>query len=231
LGLNRGRQVFQGVRSIDSTETPADGLEYQTWEQVAGYFDGDGNVRVDLRKFVLRIGVRFSDTWKPQLEAIQRFLLRRGIRTSAVGIDKDRLGNRRPAYRLDINETLSVIELLDALAVRCVKKHEDLRIALDYLRDRITGAEAIQRLNEQVRIGRRRGHLHSYTNRLTRSAGHRLYELTNARIAREAHIVRIGPELQKRIKDDQAQLGLSIVKLSKKYGYSESVIRRVLGRR
>jgi hypothetical protein len=205
--------------------------EYTTWEQVSGYFDGDGNVRVDVRKFVLRLGVRFSDTWRLQLEAVQGFLVRRGIKTSAIGKDEDRGGNRRPAYRLDINEMRSTIELMKQLVGLCVKKQEDLQIALDYLEDKITGDQAIGRLDEQVRIGRRRGHLHVCAIPFTRSHGHRVYELSNAKRARDAHFIKLDDKLERKIRDDHELVGLSINKLSKKYGHSQSVIRRILGRR
>jgi hypothetical protein len=39
----------------------------------------------------------------------------------------------------------------------CVKEAVDLRIAIEYLEGRMTGNQAIQRSDEEVRIGRRSG--------------------------------------------------------------------------
>jgi hypothetical protein len=47
---------------------------YETWQQLGGYFDGDGNVGLEVVKYVLRFKLRFSDTWRPQIAAIKSFL-------------------------------------------------------------------------------------------------------------------------------------------------------------
>ena len=177
--------------------------------------------------FGLRLGVRFADTWRPQLEAIRAFLVRQGLRMGSVGADKNRAGNRRTAYRLDIHETRSVLELLGAIELFCVKKRADIRIALDYLEDRATAYETVDSYNEQVRIGRRRGIVRAPRFPYKKSEGHRICELTNARKAREAHMVRLGPEVESEIRDDH-RIGLSYVKLARKYGHSKSVISRIL---
>jgi len=98
----------------------------------------------------------------------------------------------------------------------CVKKREDLRIALDYLEDRITANEAVEQFNEQVKIGRRRGVPRITSVPYTKSEGHRVYELSVARRASDAHFIRLGPELERKIKDDHEFAGLSIKKLGKK---------------
>jgi len=206
------------------------GSVYTSWEQVAGYFDGDGNVRVEAGIYVLRIGIRFADTWRPQLVAVRNFLLKQGIKSAGIGTDSARLGNRRTAYRLDVGEADSVLGLVREMIGYCVKKQEDLRIGLDYLEDRITADEAVRQFNEQVRIGRRRGTSHSVSIPYTKSLGHRTYELTVAKRASDAHFIRLDSEHENRIREDRETLHLSIIKLSKKYGYSQSVIRRILGR-
>lgn len=187
-------------------------------------------MRLEIREWVLRLGVRFADTWKPQLEAIRSFLVQKGINLPRIGKDENRAGNRRTAYRLDIHETRSVIIVLRAMERHCVKRREDIRIALGYLEDRITAEDAVARFNDQTRIGRRRGIVHTASIPYKKTEGHRLYELTNAKRARDAHFIRLQPELEEKIKGDHQSGGLSIVKLSRKYGYSQSVIRRILGR-
>jgi len=86
-----------------------------------------------------------------------------------------------------------------------VKKKEDLQIAINYIEGRITGN--------------------------TRDEGLRLSKLENARKARAAYAVDVSNEIQERIKEDHSSGKLGQVRLSKKYGYSVSEIRRVLGAR
>ena len=49
--------MFQTSQAIDGECPP-----YSAWEQVAGYFDGDGNVGLELVERVLRLKLRFVDT-------------------------------------------------------------------------------------------------------------------------------------------------------------------------
>src|SRR5271157_765829 len=107
-------------------ESDPEGPVYNSWEQVSGYFDGDGNVRVEIGTYVLRVGIRFADTWRPQLVSVRDFLLKQGITSVGVGTDKARLGNRRTAYRLDIGEANSVLALIRGMIGYCIKKKEDL---------------------------------------------------------------------------------------------------------
>jgi len=110
-----------------------------------------------------------------------------------------------------------------------VKKREDLRIAIEYLEGRMTGDEAIGAFNDEVRIGRRRGNMHDQTLPHTRKEGLRLSKLENAKKARAAYAVNVSLEVQEQILNDHREFKLSMVRLSKKYGYSTHVIRRVLG--
>lgn len=145
-----------------------------------------------------------------------------------VGLDQDRAGNRRPAYRLDVGETASVIMLVRALGSLCVKKSEDLKIALDYLEDRITGDEAASRFNDLIATGRRKGKRRMTMMPYTRRQGLRLHELTNAKRARDAHRVRVDPAVEEKIRNDHLKLGMGETTLSRKYGYTKGVLRRVL---
>ena len=208
------------VAALDSSPT-----EYESWEQVAGYFDGDGNVRIDVGAFVLRLGVRFADTWKPQLDAIHTFLAKQGITLGSVGPEKRK--GQRPMYRLDVGEIESTIRVMRFLLPLCVKKHEDLRIALDYFEDKITGNEAIRLLDNLWAIGRRRGTNHDANLPYTRSEGLRMHKLTNAKKARDAHRVKVPLDIKEQIKEDR-KLGLTKRSLEEKYGYTQRVVERVL---
>jgi hypothetical protein len=135
------------------------------------------------------------------------------------------------AYRLDVSEVGSVLKTAKAMLRHCVKKKEDLRIAIDYLEGRITGNQAIRAFNAEVRIGRRRGQIREENLPYTREEGLRLSQLENARNARAAYAVNVSPDIQARIRADHHLLKLGHLRLSRKYGYSVSVIRRVLGAR
>jgi len=203
-----------------------DNPAYHSWRQVSGYFDGDGNLGVEAVKNVLRLRIRFIDTWWHQVEAIRIFL--HGQRMRMTRIVVERSAGRSDAYRLEISRVSSVLRSAKAMLPFCIKKAEDLRIAIDYLENRITGDEAIARLNDEVLIGRRSGNIRKVDLPLTRLEGTRTKQLENARMARAAHTVQVEPTTQNRIRSDHRELGLGIISLGRKYGYSESIIRRIL---
>ena len=112
-----------------------------------------------------------------------------------------------------------------------VKKRSELQVVIEYLEGRITGNRAIELFNREVRSGRRRGKIRTEDIPYTRADGLRKSKLENAKKARASYAVNVDPESQKRIKEDHLNLKLGHIRLSKKYGYSVSVIRRVLGER
>jgi hypothetical protein len=201
--------------------------QYESWQQIGGYFDGDGNVGVEVVKFTLRFRLRFSDTWRPQIKTIKDFLNERGLSTSELWRESNQ--GHLDAYRIEIVEIRSVLTAGIAMLQYCVKKAEDLRIMIDYLEGRITGNQAIERLNDEVRKGRRSGFIRELTLPYTRSEGLRIKELENARKARAAYHVDVSRKVQNEIRRAHRIGKLSFVKLSKRYGYSTKVIRRVLG--
>ena len=152
---------------------------YSSWKQVAGYFDGDGNVGIEVAKRILRIKLRFVDTWKPQVVSIWRFLRRCHVNTGSVG--RDDKGAWQPAYRLDITEIRSVLRAARAMLPYVVKKKEDLRIVIEYLEGKMLGNAAIAMFNDEIRIGRRRGKIREARLPFTRQEGLRLSQLENAR--------------------------------------------------
>ena len=200
---------------------------YDSWEQVGGYFDGDGNVGLEVVKYVLRFKLRFSDTWKPQVETVHLFFHANGIATTSISHEVHQ--EKRDAYRFDVGALDSVLAAAKAMLPFSVKKAEDLRIAVDYLEGRITGTQAIQRVNDEVRTGRRSGFLRRPNLPYVRGEGLRTAQLENARNARAAYAVDVSPSVQAKIREDHSDLRLGHIRLSRKYGYSVSVIRRILG--
>ena len=220
----------QEASSIDSArDAERDSGQYTSWEQIAGYFDGDGNVGVEVVKYVLKFKLRFSDTWKAQILTIKSLLNREGISTSALWHEKRE--GRLDAYRIEVSSIAGVLAAAKAMLPFCVKKAEDLQILIDYLEGRLNGNQAIERFNEEVRTGRRSGFIRELTLPHTRMEGLRIGQLENASTARAAYAVLVSDAIQKEIKNDHWRHKLSFVKLSNKYGCSVSVIRRVLGAR
>jgi hypothetical protein len=201
--------------------------QYFSWKQISGYFDGDGNVGVEVVRYVLKFKLRFSDTWRPQIETVRSFLNREGISTSAIWHEKRE--GRLEAFRVEVSAVSGVLRAAKAMLPFCAKKAEDLRILVDYIEGRQSGNQAIERLNEEVRTGRRSGFVREQTLPHTRTDGLRIKELANASRARAAHAVFVSETIQKEIKKDHWEHRRSFVELSKKYGYSVSVIRRILG--
>jgi hypothetical protein len=201
---------------------------YSSWEQIAGYFDGDGNVGLEVVDRVLRFKIRFVDTWKPQIEAVASFLTSEGIRCGNIG-KGDKRGNWQVAYRLDVVGVQSVLHAAKQMVNYTVKKRLDLLVLIDYLENRITGNDAIRILNQEVAAGRRRGKPRTEGVPYARSEGLRLSQIENAKKAREAHAVNVSDGIEKSIRWDHYENKLGHVRLSKKYGYSVSVIRRILG--
>jgi hypothetical protein len=217
---------------LDGFAPVLDGLNegqesYNTWGQIGGYFDGDGNVGLEAVRYVIRFKLRFSDTWEPQIKAVRSFLGSKNVTTTVIS--RERHLDKKDAYRIDVDSIAGVLKAAKAMLPYCVKKAEDLQIVVDYLEGRITGNKAIERFNQEVRMGRRSGYIREPTLPFTREEGIRLAQLENARKARSAYAVTIKDEVQQAIRSDRKELKLSQIRLSKKYGYTVSVIRRVLG--
>lgn len=135
--------------------------KYTSWKQVGGCFDGDGNVGLEVVEYVLRFRLRFSGTWLPQIETIKDFLYCNGIGTTRI--QHEASVGHLDAFRIDVNAIEGVLIAARAMLPFCVKKAEDLRTMIDYLEGRITGNQAIERFNEEVRIGRRSGFTRALT--------------------------------------------------------------------
>ena len=222
------RKVQTRLQTTDAEHDEQNG--YSSWQQVSGYFDGDGNVGIEFAKRILRIKIRFVDTRRPQVDSIRGFLRRRKVNTGHVGRE-DKKGVWQAAHRFDVTEVESVLKAAKAMLPYVVKKRGDLQIAIDYIEGRITGNEALSLFNNEVRRGRRRGRIRELNLPYARQEGIRLSRLENARRARAAHAVNVSPGVQRQIRADHASGRLGHIRLSRKYGYSRSVIRRVLGAR
>lgn len=208
--------------------------EYSSWGQIAAYFDGDGSVDFDPGAFVLKFRLAFVDNWKPQLEGIKCFLRARGIRTGKVGWRKASQAQLREGargvYALRISNMKGILRAAREMLPYSQKKDEELRVIIDYYGERITGNEAVERMNKEVEIGKRTGKIKHVNLPQLYSEGRRLRDILASRRARESLTVHVPDRVVGRMKKDYYGAGLSLRNISNLYGYGLTTVRRVLGR-
>jgi len=125
---------------------------YDSWRQVAGYFDGDGTIGFsDLSNVPFKLGLSliFTDQSIEQIANIREFLLRRGIRTSNI------LKTQGNAHIVVVSRYESVKRVLRGMLPYLFKKQNEARAALDYYEGRTSGNELIALFQREVEEGRR----------------------------------------------------------------------------
>jgi hypothetical protein len=126
---------------------------YETWEQIAGYFDGDGTIATsDLSNlpYKLSLSLIFIDQSVDQISMVRDFLRKNGIKTSNV-LKHSKLS----AHIVAVSEYRSVMEMLKKMLPFLYKKATEARAATDYYEGRITGNELIAIFQQEVEAGRR----------------------------------------------------------------------------
>jgi hypothetical protein len=119
---------------------------YSTWEQVAGYFDGDGSPKVHVGVYAITLTVSWSDQDREILEHINQFLSQRGI----VGkIGQFRRGHS-VYYELHVSEGRNALLVLKEMLPHLDKKWSQVKAAIDYMENRITGNQFVEVLNDAI---------------------------------------------------------------------------------
>ena len=98
--------------------------DYETWQQVAGYFDGDGTISISdttCQPFKLRLSLIFVDQSIDQISNIRRFLIRRGIRPGNV------LRMSSNAYMVAVSRLDAVRTVLKEMLPHLYKKAKEAR--------------------------------------------------------------------------------------------------------
>jgi hypothetical protein len=188
---------------------------YSTWQQVAGYFDGDGCPKIHVGVFTLHVTVSWSDQYRELLEHIYRFLSARG----AVC----RMGEfrRGPStyYELTVTEGGNALLVLKAMLPFLDKKWSQVNAAVSYLEDKINGDDFIRVLNDAVLTKRRSSSIIDarmpYTKRRAKGM----------RTPRPASRALKSDEV-KEAKQRRDSLGLTYQELAKIYGVSAGTIHR-----
>jgi hypothetical protein len=202
---------------------------YSSWKQVAAYFDGDGSVSTRIRAFTLTFSLEFSESYLPQLEQVRDFLALEGVSTPPIATQR-RLSGRATNYVLKIHAVHEVRLICKRMLPFAFKKEWDLRTALDYLEERITGGEAVRRLNVSINSGRREGCLRNVKMPFTKAEGIRISAQIGGRrsSAKRARLSQDQVELLRRIREVS---GKSYAELSRLFKVSSDVVRTALGKK
>jgi len=186
---------------------------YSTWEQVAGYFDGDGSPKAHVNVYTITMGVSWADKDIEIIQHVAQFLHHRGV---FGNIGKFRTGDRT-YYELEVSEGNNALIALKGMLPHLDKKWSQVNGAVDYLENRITGDEFIAVLNEAVRTKKRSSAL------ITRSMP---YKKCEGRILRggRPHMRALTRDQVETIKHDKEALGLPYTELAKIYNVHPSTI-------
>jgi len=207
--------------------------EYETWEQVAGYFDGDGTIATsDLSNlpYKLSLSLWFVDQSRDQIGMVRDFLRKNGIRTSNI-----LKHYKQSANVVAVSEYRSVVLMLRKMIPFLYKKANEARAALDYYEGRITGNELMIVLQQEVEAGRRerRPRKVAIDVPYTRQQGLALMKANRSAIFRDSFgrfRSKVTPEDFERIRYQHFVEGKRLADLSREYRqYARETIRRVLG--
>jgi uncharacterized protein (DUF433 family) len=207
---------------------------YGSWKQVAGYFDGDGDIYFSdttNQPYRLSLTLIFSEQSLEQVQMIKEFLNRNGVITS--NILKTSLGT---AYMIAISRFDHVLRTMKELLPHLYKKANEIRAAIDYYEGRITGNQLLTVFNQEVEAGRRERHPRKVPIDV-------LYTYPDGdAMMKERHRVRLKdafgrfrakmtPEDYARIRHEYYVEGKRQHEIAKEYPqYARETVRRVLGK-
>jgi hypothetical protein len=206
---------------------------YNSWEQLSGYFDGDGTIYFSdttNQPFKLSLSLVFVDQSFDQIQTVRDFLRQRGIRTSNILKRSD--GN---VYSLAVSEFNSVKETLRQMSPHLSKKANEARAALDYYEGKITGNELNAVFQDKVEAGRRERKERKVRIDVpyTRPIGDKLMKELRKDKLRDAFgrfRAKVTPEDYENIRRKHFDQGKRLCDLVREYPkYARETIRRVLG--
>jgi hypothetical protein len=209
--------IAEGSYGLMSTIERKSG--YVNWGQVAGNFDGDGSVIPVIEYYSLLFHLTWSDAYLPQVEQLKTFLEHEGFRPTKVV-------SGSTVYFLPLNRQSDVLTAAKMMIPLVYKKRYDLETVVEYLENRITGSEAIERLNESVRAGRRSARIRYVHMPFLRNEGAYSGRVLGARRAARTRTALGDEEKQEIIK--QKETGISVKELVGRYGVSKDTIYKAL---
>lgn len=195
---------------------------YDNWPAIAGYFDGDGGLDVDVRKFTLHFVINFTDNWPPQLMQIKQFLESRGISVGTVR--RTGIGGHKVEVASIESLRRCASAMLDGRSL--FKKRKELKFMLDYFDGKITGDDVIGLLNEEVRNGVRVGKLRISKVPFTYTDGKRVYKKGHK--WNSLGLLALSKERKEAVRKAYVEAGLTIYQLASRYEVSPSTIFRAI---
>jgi len=145
---------------------------YSDWRQVAGYYDGDGGEEIHVGKFVIRFSITWTDTYRPQLEHIEAFLVSEGLTPSTIHLGTSTIG--RDAWHISLWEKGGMLEACRRMLPFLDKKRIQVNTLLDYMENRITANDALRIFNQERAEGKWGGKLRDLAMPWTRNDGRTL---------------------------------------------------------
>jgi hypothetical protein len=201
---------------------------YDSWRQVAAYFDGDGSVSIRVRTFTLTFSLEFAESYLPQLLQIRDFLSPERIHARPIKIQ--RRSEHITNYALTVYSQREVLLVCKKILPFAFKKEWDIQTAIDYLGDRITGDEAIRRLNVSIESGRREGLVRKTCIPFRKSEGINMAAMIGGRRS-GASRAKLSREQVEALRHIREKSGRSYAELARMFKVSSDVVRVALGRK
>ena len=201
---------------------------YTDWRQVAGYFDGDGSVGYVPGRFTVGLRAIWTDTYKPQLEHIQDFLASEGLSPSKMtSKEKKRSSTITLAWNLLLSERGGVLYAFRKMLPYVDKKRDQVRNAIAYLENTVTGEELIENFNQAVKLGTRSGKIRQAKMAWTKQQGVRL---SHSRAGGRAWVVKktVSPQLLQKMRVEREDLGMTFRKIAEVNSISYSTVFRLI---
>lgn len=207
--------------------------EYQTWQPIAGYFDGDGTIAIsDLSNLPYRLSLSliFVDQSFDQVKNVRAFLMRNGVATSNI-----LRHYKMAAYIVAVSQFESVRKMLKEMSPFLCKKENEAKAALDYYEGRTTGNELVAVFKAEVEAGRRerRPHRIAIDVPFTLDEGRALMKEKRSAVFRDAcgrFRSKVTPEDFERMRSMHFEDGRRLAEIARAYPqYARETIRRVLG--
>lgn len=207
---------------------------YDSWGQVAGYFDGDGDIYfsdTSNQPYKLSLSLVFTDQSIEQIQMLKYFFEGRDIRTSNV-----LRTSAGTAYMIAISRFDCVLNVLKQMQPFLFKKSNEVRGAIEYYEGRTNGNDLFGLFGQEVEDGRRERHprkvrIHVPYTYPEGDALMKAKRLENIRRAIAKTRAKVTKEDYEAIRQKYAVHGLSIIELVRFYPqYGRETIRRILGR-
>jgi hypothetical protein len=192
---------------------------YSTWEQLAGYFDGDGCPKVHVGIYVITVTVTWSDQYRDMLHRINQFLSQKGV-VGKIGLFKR---GQSVYYELHVSEGRNALFVLKRMLPHLDKKRSQVKAAVDYLENRITGNQFIEALNEAVRANKRSSSIKVASLPHTKRQGK---HISKSRGGHRSRVMTENQILDAKVK--RSVRGLTFRELAKVHHVAPSTIYRLL---